>query len=47
MLAKVLMEGGRLFQRVGAVVCKEQSKILRIDACGRSRERWSDERVES
>ena len=36
MLAKVFIEGGRLFKRVGAVCCKELSEIVRVDMCGRS-----------
>ena len=31
------------FQRVGAVCWKELSDILRVDMCGRSSERQSDE----
>ena len=30
----VFMEGGRLFQRVGAVCWKERSEVLRVDICG-------------
>ena len=41
-LAKVFMEGDRLFQRVGAVCWKEWFEILRIDMCGQSSVRYSD-----
>ena len=34
-LANVFTEGGRLFQKVGAVCWKEQSEILRVDMCER------------
>ena len=39
------MDGGRLCQRVDAVCWKEQSGFVRVDMCGRSSERQSDERV--
>ena len=46
MFAKVFTEGGRLFQRIGAVCWKERSDSLRIDMSGRSSVRQSEQRVE-
>ena len=47
-LAKVLMAGGRLFQRMWGAVCwKEPSESIRIDMCGWSSDRLSEEQVES
>ena len=45
-LAKVFIEGGRLFQRIGAVCWKERSDSLRLDKSGRSSVRQSEQRVE-
>ena len=42
-LAKIFIEGGRLFQRIEAVCWKERSDSLRVDMSGRSSVRQSEQ----
>ena len=47
LLEKVLIDFGKLFQRIGAVRLYERFDILREDVVdGRSKVRWLEERVE-